>query len=380
MLTKVRFKNYRSYTRETIISLEKSKNEILNDTNVHNGILKGCAFYGPNASGKTNALWVISILFDFLFIDQPNSDMGKMITLFNKEKTAYFEYTFSVDGSMLVYFFEFNRNGCVVKETLDIDGKRVLNRLLNSAESYITENRDYGADSVDERVLFLRTIFFNTRFASQPILKKWIDELKNSAYINLMVPKIVAYDSKSQDVFLPQYLDNYGETEINEFLNDFGFPYTIRYEKATMDMVNVPFEYRLYIERKNLAPIPFAMESVGNNTLFNILPTILTVVKNNGILMIDEFDSSLHNKLQELLVKYVFKKSSSCQLFFVSHATNLLKTSLLRPDQIYAVDFDEKGSFMKKFSDEHPRETQNLEKMYLAGVFGGIPLYEDAFD
>ena len=39
------------------------------------------------------------------------------------------------------------------------------------------------------------------------------------------------------------------------------------------------------------------------------------------------------------------------------------------------MDFDEHGSFLRKFSDEKPRGSQNLEKMYLSGVFGGLPLY-----
>ena len=63
-------------------------------------------------------------------------------------------------------------------------------------------------------------------------------------------------------------------------------------------------------------------------------------------------------------------------VLLVERFTNLLKTSLLRPDQIYSVDFGEDGSILRKFSSENPRESQNLEKMYLAGVFGGIPLYE----
>ncbi len=118
------------------------------------------------------------------------------------------------------------------------------------------------------------------------------------------------------------------------------------------------------------------MESYGNQVLLNILPAILTSIKKQSMLIIDEFSSGLHNKLEELLVKYFFKNTIDGQLFFVSHSTNLLKTSLLRPDQIYSVDFNDNGSFLKKFSEENPRESQNLEKMYLSGVFGGIPIYE----
>ena len=70
------------------------------------------------------------------------------------------------------------------------------------------------------------------------------------------------------------------------------------------------------------------------------------------------------------------KKLKNTQTFIVTHETNLLKTSIVRPDQVYIVDYNENGSFISKASDQSPRESQNLEKMYLAGVFGGIPLYD----
>ena len=70
------------------------------------------------------------------------------------------------------------------------------------------------------------------------------------------------------------------------------------------------------------------------------------------------------------------QKSCCSQVLFVSHSTNLLSNRLLRPDQIYSIDFDENGSKIKRFSSEKPREAQNLEKMYLSGVFNGVPKYE----
>lgn len=94
------------------------------------------------------------------------------------------------------------------------------------------------------------------------------------------------------------------------------------------------------------------------------------------MLAIDEFSSGFHNDLEELLVKYFYENSQEAQLFFVSHSTNILKTNIIRPDQVYAVDFDDSGSALAKFSNNNIRESQNMEKMYLAGAFGGIPLYE----
>ena len=126
-----------------------------------------------------------------------------------------------------------------------------------------------------------------------------------------------------------------------------------------------------------MQPVPFYMESMGSQMLLGFLPAFLTVIKNGGILAIDEFSSGLHNDLEELLVSYFFRHSRHGQLVFVSHSTNLLKTSLVRPDQVYSVEFGQDGSYLAKFSEYGMRESQNMEKMYLAGAFGGIPNYEN---
>jgi hypothetical protein len=72
------------------------------------------------------------------------------------------------------------------------------------------------------------------------------------------------------------------------------------------------------------------------------------------------------------------EKSTHSQIFFVSHSTNLLSNTILRPDQEYSVEFrQEQGSSVRRFSSEQPRSAQNIEKMYVSGVFGGLPEYRE---
>lgn len=98
------------------------------------------------------------------------------------------------------------------------------------------------------------------------------------------------------------------------------------------------------------------------------------------MLIVDEFSSGFHNELEECLVKYFYHYSNNSQLFLVTHSTNILNNSIVRPDQVYSVRFDGKnGSVIKRFSDEMPREAQNIEKMYLNGVFDGKPYYNKIF-
>ena len=128
-------------------------------------------------------------------------------------------------------------------------------------------------------------------------------------------------------------------------------------------------------------PIPYVMESLGNKNLINMLPSFFHVIKNGGMLIIDEFSSAFHNELEELLVKYFMKKSNKSQLFLVSHSTNLLSNSIFRPDQEYSVEFiGAEGSRINRFSNEKPREAQNIEKMYNSGCFGGKPEYNNEYN
>ena len=62
MIKKVTIKNYKSFKNETVIDLKATKYNLLEESNVANGIVKGLVFVGPNSSGKSNAIHAISVL------------------------------------------------------------------------------------------------------------------------------------------------------------------------------------------------------------------------------------------------------------------------------------------------------------------------------
>ena len=54
MLQSVSVEGFKSFKKYAEVDLKKTQYQILEKTNVNDGILKGCMFVGGNASGKTN--------------------------------------------------------------------------------------------------------------------------------------------------------------------------------------------------------------------------------------------------------------------------------------------------------------------------------------
>lgn len=374
MLSQVKFSNFKSFINDTVIDVKRTNYKLL-EQNTYNNVLKGVSFFGANASGKTNALTSIRFLLDLLFIDK-TPDLMLYHSFFTSKFTTKMEYTFIIDDSEIYYSFTFRNSDEIVEEVVDIDKRNVITRIGNSAKTFISENEEEYTD-VDKSILFLRKLYFNTRFSGNNILKKWFSFLHNSVYLNAYKREVRPYGN--QKLVLDPYLAENGEHDLNNFFNNFNFDFNVSYSNQGMSG-NYRFEEEkniLFFSRKNMSVhIPYRFESLGNITLVNMLPSVLHIVKNGGMLLIDEFSSGFHNELEELIIKYFMNYSTNAQLFLVSHSTNILSNSLLRPDQLYAVDFNSNGSVLKRFSDEQPRAAQNIEKMYLGGVFGGIPHYD----
>lgn len=387
MLTKITLDNFRSFKNKTTVDLTKTNYTILPQNVADNGVLKGCIFVGANASGKSTIILGVKLLLDFLFSER-NLNSGIFLCMFGNSSRYSLSYEFLIEEKTVKYFFEVDAGKNMISEKLWLDDTLMLERMGLSAKSYIAEENgvNYDETDIDKDTLFLRTLYFNTKFASNSVLSAWMDYLKSSIYINLFDKTIISYGKAELSVV--RYLDKSGCESINRFFDEYNFEQNIEYDHSSKGG-NIHLVYDeeaskkyIFFKRKGIeVPIPFFEESLGNQNLLRILPAFLTVIQNGGMLLIDEFSSGFHNELENLLVKYFMEKSGHAQMLFVSHSTNLLSNSILRPDQEYSVEFqNENGSSVKRFSSEQPRSAQNVEKMYVSGVFGGLPEYKEVND
>lgn len=381
MLTKMVLENFYSFKERTEIDLKKKSYTICPENVSESKVLKGAVFVGANGSGKTNIIKGIAYLLEWLFGDSKKSDMlREALCLFGDRQEYSLEYSFDIDSREIVYKISVNFEEEAISEELTINKEIYLKRKGEKATVYYSKNniKEYK-DEVPKDGSFLRSLYFNTKFAGNHVLVKWMTFLKNSIYCDMFFNDLLG--AQEDEVGVAEYLEKNGTDRINDFFKKYRFHQKIEYDdEAHGSHFGIKAEKKMILFRRDSLddPIPYYMESLGNQLTLKILPVIFTVMDQGGMLAIDEFSSGFHNQLEELLIKYFMKYSNNSQLFLVSHSTNILKNTVLRPDQEYAVYFDgESGSKVRRFSDEQPRNAQNIEKMYNSGVFGGLPYYEE---
>ena len=360
MLTKIVLKDYTTFISKTTFDFTATNYKILEDSNVgNNRVLKGALFVGENASGKTQALKSITLLLDLL-LDNSELNFKSKKSMYTKGNKFNLEYEFNVDGNIIKYNVEFKDNA-INGEKLYVNNELKIDRIRNSGKTYLDITKDN--DNINPALSLVKLEYYNTRFNNDEILNKWFDYLKNSIYMNCLLGVIKSYNiTKISEQLLPKYALKNDANKLNKFINKLGYNSEVVFDKQD-----------IYVKKKGTdVAIPLFLESTGNKALINALLPIIFSTSNECMLIIDDY-SGLHNELEEALIKYFFNNSKNSQIFFTSHSTNLLDTSIIRPDQIYSFRFDSNiGTIIKRFSDENPRESQNIEKMYLNGVFDGI--------
>jgi AAA15 family ATPase/GTPase len=121
-------------------------------------------------------------------------------------------------------------------------------------------------------------------------------------------------------------------------------------------------------------------EAGGTRKIFNIAGPFIDVLINGKLLVIDELETSLH----PILIRYLlhtfnnpkFNKNGA-QLIFTTHNTSLLRTDILRRDQIWLAEKrKDQSTDLRSVFEYKARKGENMEKGYLSGRYGAIPMLD----
>ena len=153
----------------------------------------------------------------------------------------------------------------------------------------------------------------------------------------------------------------------------------IYYDKDTSRKEDDRVVYTLFVKKivaNKVITVPFELESAGTQRLLNILRAILEAL-NGQTVVYDEIDDGIHDLLM-CKVLLSAQKEIKGQLIITTHNTLLLED--LDPKSAYVIysDFDgNKDARCISDYDIRIQTSHNSRRLYLNGVFGGVPYNSD---
>lgn len=369
---------------------------------VDHGVLPGCGIYGANASGKSNALLALRFFRDAVlnpFRDWPRLNFSGRNSFRNSvggsELESKFQLDFSIAGTRYQYGFAIN-DVEVVSEWLNaypshrkqIWFQRERGKPLKFGDNLKGNNRTIE-ELAKANVLFLTLASMHRHEQLGPIYD-WFAE------------KIIVQEMRSRSDGFDGLATHYNEDTAPAILSllkaaDLGIvDVDFRLESPTRGLLtdrsdfietfdNPLGQIRMVPKLKLLHEIegkaivfPAYLESEGTRILGAHLPSILMALKEGGLLIVDEIDRSLHPALCLQIINLFLStktNASGAQLLFTTHDPTLLSSGKLRRDEVWFAEKKPDGaSALYPLSDFSPRTNENLERGYLQGRYGGVPL------
>lgn len=416
MLVEFRVKNFRSLRDEQVLSLVASKDKTLADThtldtglNAVPRLLKSAAIYGANASGKSNLIKALQYMRGVVLESAalpPSQSFAvqpfKLDAGFGDQPTE-FEVTFILEGIRYQYGFAMTQQRIVAEHLLvykafkpqrwferhfdEATGKDVyefgpgLKGQKNVWEGATRPNALFVSMAVQLNSEALRPVFdwftnglvifneqaqvgpqFSIQMLKQPDGRKQICDFLSAADISITDIDVKTRKVPSQAVHFDLLA---GKTEVHS---------------EEVEENQLLFSH---VTEKGKAVFGLMDESNGTRNLLFLAGPVLDILRKGPTLVIDELDTSLHTLLVRELVRLFHRPEvniGGAQLIFTTHDTALLDApDLFRRDQVWLVEKDEQqASTLVALSEFSPRKNEALERGYLTGRYGGVPLLHDS--
>ena len=412
MLIQFNFKNYKSFRDETSLDLSATKMKEFESSVVPIGgekILPVAAVYGANASGKSNVYSAFEFMtayvkksFFYGDDDKTFADARPTPFLFDsraRNAESLFEVYFTIPGENAEktynYGFCIDETG-ITEEWLNTKAKSarefksVFYRNTEKQELDLRGIAKVSRDNIEvalNRQVLIISLGAKLKVEKCKQIRDWFllnefadfgDEMTN-LFLSRALPKGFVEDEKVREDVL-KYFSSFDKQITGFKIEELPSKDEQKEKKYAIDAI-----HRM-IDSEGDAKLPLHQESAGTLKMFAMYPALHEVLEKGGVLCIDELNSRLHPLLvRNFILTFLNPEinKNHAQLIFTTHDTWQLSNQLLRRDEIWFTEKDEKGLSnlysLADFVDEDGsriRKDENYEKNYLLGKYGAIPSLE----
>ena len=413
MLVEFRIKNFRSLRDEQVLSMVACSDKTLLGTHALDTglkaaphLLKSSVVYGANASGKSNLIKALQYMRGVVLESaalQPGQTFDRLhpfkLDATSGSQPTEFEVTFILAGVRYQYGFAMNTQRIVSEQLLvykafkpqrwferhfDAEsGSDVyefgpsLKGAKNLWEGATRSNALFLSVAVQLNSGALRPVFdwfanrlvifneqsplspqFSVQMLKQEAQRKAICGFLRAADISIADIEVATKQAMVHAIHFDLATGKREESASEQAMDEVKFHHITEHGKAVFDLMD---------------------ESSGTRNLLFLTGPILDILGKGQTLVVDELDTSLHTLLVQALVRLFHRpevNTGGAQLIFTTHDTSLLDAyGLFRRDQVWFVEKrPDQSSSLYPLLDFSPRKNEALERGYLQGRYGALPL------
>lgn len=409
MLIKFRFKNYKSFREEACLDLQSAP---LNESEFHiriwgnEKVLPLSVIYGANASGKSNVVQAFNYMNEYVIDSFTFGETSAEKEKWNRPPLKPYAFGKTNDLSSAQSEFE------IWFTDPDDEKKRTYNYGFVLGRQNVEEEwlNVKAKTAKDYRQIFYRDQN-SIEFGKSGIPVKSQAMLKETLYPNVLLVSLgaklkVGVLKAVRDWFIQNRILDFGNFATNlatsawaeadyatnieiqkeyiQFISSFDRS-IIGLEVDDSDSSNKTVDIKAahVNEDGTKVLIDLNEESDGTLKMFALFPHMRKVLNSGGVLVIDELNSKLHPLLMRLIMQTFAdpeQNPKNAQLIFTSHDVWQLKDNVLRRDEIWFTEKNQKGESdlysLFDFIDESGKKIRKDEdylKNYLSGKYGAIP-------
>lgn len=394
--------NFKIFKEKVTFSMLARKSEHTFENNEQN-LLKTSLIYGPNASGKSTLLDALGLLKEGIIRSANNpegSNLPYLPFLFSdsNNKPAFHEIIFSLENKIFRYNFSILKNKIITENLFEIlstgEDKKYLIRKEQSFKLFndFENSKDVAEVKTRKEVLFLSAAsqwnnelamkimegFKNINVISGPNsgnyrgytmkLFKENSDKKKKILDFLKKADFCIEDGVVEKMELPDFVKKQMASNLQNIPNEVD---TVYFSHNKFDSKN---------KKSGVGKLNLGDESAGTQKFFDVLGPMVDTLENGRVLLIDEFDNSLHPLLTKFIID-LFEKNNpeNAQLIVTTHDTSLLSYKGFIKDQFWFTEKDKYGAgslFSLAEFDLDLRNDTEFSKKYLEGRFGALPFIE----
>jgi uncharacterized protein len=410
MLIGFRFQNFRSFLAEQSFSFSTSSDRTHESTHlIKTGmkavprVSKAAIVFGPNASGKTNLLIALATFRDLILHSSGYSD-----SQFSERHTPFrygpsmtqpteFEIDVLLDRVRYRYAISYDSQRIRFERLLVYHtgkSQRWFERRFDEATRKDTwapfspnfnGPREMWRKATRPKALFLTTAAQLNSEQLAPLLD-WVEHRLeilfpgDMADVNRIAMRIQDETFKTRVLELLSavdiHVDDVRFAEQDPSRADPAPPPGGGFLRRGSAHRSIEFLHA----RAGLVPmwLDSVFEAAGTQRLIGLFGPLLQAAENGKLLLIDEFDASLHPLVARFLIRLINDprvSSKGAQLLLTSHNTTLMDLDILRRDEIWLVQLDDQhASNLLPLLRSSPRKHELIAKNYLKGRYGAVPL------